>query len=152
MPDLATVRKAVDAMAKSMASTCSPRDLDLVVADMVKHPQDYGAWSGPNWEESYLKSELAQRLWNLPDHPLRIPRKFIGLPFKVLRDAVSPSRCLGCLMDPAERDEWLTSVACNRRHGGTEWKAWLDDPQRWRLRHVDDAACQRIAEWEAEAR
>lgn len=45
----------------------------------------------------------------------------------------------------------LASIACNRRCGGAEWKAWLDNPERWRLRHVEDGAFARIQQWQSEA-
>lgn len=151
MPDLDTVKSAVAMVARTMSRQCSARDLDLVARDMAQHPRDYGAWDGPNWDESYLRSELAQRLWNLPDHPSRIPREFIGLPFKTLRDVMSPNYGYGIDLDPEERHEWLSSIACNRRCGGTEWKAWLDNPERWRLRHVEDGAFARIQQWQTEA-
>lgn len=146
MPDLGTVRTAVDLVAKTMSRQCSPRDFDLVVRDMAGHPKDYGAWDGPNWDEGYLGAELAQRIWNLPDHPDRIPKHLIGLPFKTLRD-VTRSRCYGCDMEASEREEWLAQCACNRRCGGTEWREWLQNPERWRLRHIEDAAFSRIQQW-----
>lgn len=131
-----------------MSRQCSARDLDLVARDMAEHPTDYGAWHGPNWDKDYLRAELAQRLWNLPDHPSRVPMRYRGLPFKVLRAVLESNYFyFGWGMDPAEREEWLCQIACNRRCGGTEWKTWLDNPERWRLRHVEDGAFARIQQW-----
>lgn len=147
MPDLGTVKAAMDTVAKTMPRQCSARDLDMVARDMAMHPGDYGAWPGPNWTIEFLRSELAQRLWNLPDHPSRVPAQYIGLPFRTLREALAGSYGAGWSLDPAEREEWLCQIACNRRCGGTEWKTWLDNPERWRLRHVEDGAFARIQQW-----
>lgn len=155
MPDLGTVKTAVDMVSKTMSRQCSARNLDFVVKDMEQHPREYGAWPGPNWDAGFLRSELAQRLWNLPDHPDRIPKKWIGLPFKTLRNELL-AKSQGwepptAFATKAEHDEWLCACACNRRHGGNEWRQWLNDPERWRLRYLDDNGYTRIRQWESGA-
>lgn len=160
MPTLLTVQSSVDMVARTMSRQCSPRDLDLVARDMAMHPKDYGAWQGPNWDEPFLRSELSQRIWNLPDHPDRIPPQYRGLPFRVLRDVLSgfaSPLSLFCgktgLWDTpeSEAEEWLRQIACNRRCGGKEWQDWLNDPERWRFRYLDDSAYERIKKWSREA-
>ena len=153
MPDLTTVKAACDTVAKTMWQDCSARDLDLVARDMAQHPKDYGAWQGPNWDEPFLRAELAQRLWNLPDHPDRIPARYRGLPFRTLRDVLAGVTTVGGgwqIESAAEREEWLAQIACNRRFSGTEWREWLDNPERWRLRHIEQSAFDRIQQWATE--
>lgn len=141
-------------VAATMSPECSAQDLDWVVRDMAQHPSDYAAWHGPNWEESFLRSEIAQRLWNLPDHPSRIPAYLRGLPYRTLRDLLA-GYCVGAgwqIDDADERREWLAQIACNRRCGGTEWREWLDNPTAWRLRHMEPAAYERVRSWTREAK
>lgn len=154
MPDWSTLNCAVDLMAKTLRPTITPSALDMVARDMEQHPREYGAWPGPNWDAQTLREELARRVWRLPDHPDRIPKAYRGLPYNLLREL---QRCQWQAewlwygqVSESEAREWLTQCSINRLAGEQDWKVWLDNPIRWRFRHLPEEAFQRITSWTEE--
>ena len=158
MPDMATVGTAVSEVCKDLAGRrgkLTARDISLVVSDMTRNPSEWGGWSGPNWDKETLTAEICQRLWNTPVHPSEIFRGWLGLPFKALRQlttyGITPEQLSSFTLLGDEAAEWLCACACNRRARASDWKGWIENPLRWRFRHLSDAGFARIQEWEKEA-
>jgi hypothetical protein len=131
----------------------------MIVSDMVRNPRAWEAWAGPNWDARTLSAEICQRLWNTPVHPSLVPEAWRGLPWKILKKllvygytpAVLAGCLAGCTFSNPEALEWLAACACNRRAGASDWIVWLDNPIRWRFRHLSDEGFKRIMQWESEA-
>lgn len=141
MPNLETVRSAVEQVAENLSERSLPVHLDWVARDMVDHPEDYDAWDGPNWDFPSLRERLCLGIWHLPCHPTERPNWAIGLPNKLLA-----AWRRGWYLHLSDAQQWLEDIAHDRRTGGTRWRDWMNDYVRWRARSLTTSEYQLLSD------
>lgn len=143
--DLAAAAKELAAvvMAKhSMAGAAGTAERLFWVADTAaRRPEDFGYPrsypSRPNWTANDIRREISAVLWGKPTHPSRIAPCYAGLPFRQLAE-IADGRIASLWFEApttADRHEFLSAVAANRRYRGMEWQGWLASPLSWVVRH-----------------
>lgn len=157
MPTFGEVKDAATDLAKVAGPDCVPSYLFWLADNAARRPEDWGFprsyRTRPNWDAHSLRREISAVLWRIPTHPDRIAPAFRGLPFRTL--STIADGCIEYLWRDAPsskvRTEWLTAVACARRHRATEWEGWLANPWTWFCRHVPIGdylpRSRAIAEW-----
>lgn len=141
MPSFAEVSSAARDLAKVVGPDCQPERLFWLADNARRRPEDWGfprSWSSsPNWTANNLRREISAVLWRLPSHPSKVAPAYRGLPFRML-STICDGNIAALWWDAPSakvRHEWLTAIVANRRFGGTEWRAWADNPLAWVVRH-----------------
>lgn len=157
MPTILEVKSAAKTLAEHAREDCPPSFVSWLADHAARRPQDWGFprsySSRPNWTMKDLRREISLVLWGLPTHPTIIAPEYRGLPLRILCEIYDGRISSLWWNAPSSRmrHEWLSSISCNRKFGGSEWRDWLNNPWTWVVRHCSVGGfiprSRAIAEW-----